>query len=137
LIASLSADQAGSIAKGLRFSNDETKQISTLASFRHQMIEDSSSKNVLKSALPVFKAGAGEYIFDIVKGLPASNGVKQNEEFLGKEPMLFFTGGDLLKQFELKPGPQVGQLVKLQQELWYENPNITKEEVAQAIKNNL
>lgn len=136
-LLSLTSDQAMSSAKQLRFSNEEAKQITTLANFRNQMMKDSSNKNVLKSALPVFKANAGDYIFDVVRGLAVENSIKQNEEFLGKEPMLFFTGGELLKQFNLRPGPQVGELVKLQQELWYENPNISKEEVAKAIKNNL
>lgn len=137
MLLSLTSDQAMSSAKQLRFSNEEAKQITTLANFRNQMMKDSSNKNVLKSALPVFKANAGDYIFDVIRGLAVENSIKQNEEFLGKEPMLFFTGGELLKQFNLRPGPQVGELVKLQQELWYENPNISKEEVAKAIKNNL
>ena len=96
-----------------------------------------NSKNVLKSSLPVFKAGAGEYIFDVIKGTQAESAVKESEEFLGKEPMLFFTGGELLKRFNLKPGPNIGELVRLQQDLWYENPGISKEEVANEIQNSL
>jgi len=137
LVFSLAADQAQASAKGLRFSNEETRQITMLAKFRDQMIKDSSNKNVLKSSLPVFSAGAGDHIFDIVRGIPAEKNVKANEEHLGVEPMLFFSGGDLVKQFELKPGPAIGELVRLQQDMWYENPNITKEEVRAQIQNYL
>ena len=137
VIFSLAVDQAEASAKSLRFSNEETKQISTLAKFRDQMIKDSSNKNILKSSLPVFSAGGGDHIFDVIRGLPAEKNVRANEEHLGVEPTLFFTGGDLIKQFELKPGPKIGELVRLQQDIWYENPSVTKEEMHAQIQNNL
>mgnify|MGYP001242210280 CR=1 FL=1 len=136
-LLSLTSDQVMSSSKQLRFSNDEAKQITTLANFRNQMINDSSNKNILKSSLPVFSSGAGEHIFAVVDGLPVKNNIEALDEFLGIEPNLFFTGGDLLKSFDMKPGPQVGELIKLQQDLWYENPAISKDEVRKKIENYL
>ena len=136
-LLSLTSNQAMSTSKQLKFSNKEAKQITTLANFRNQMISDSSNKNILKSSLPVFSSGAGDYILTVVDGLPVKNKIKALDEFLGVEPTLFFTGGDLLKNFKMKPGPQVGELIKLQQELWYDNPAISIEEVRKKIENYL
>jgi len=137
LMLSLTNDQTMSAAKALRFSNEESKQIVALANFRNQMINDDSNKNILKSSLPVFSSGGDNYLDDVIFDLPARKKLASLEEFIGLEPTLFFTGGDLLKSFDLKPGPQIGELVKLQQDLWYENPSITKEEVRAKIQNYL
>lgn len=136
-LLSLTSNQAMSSAKQLRFSNEESKQITTLSNFRNQLLEDPSNKNILKSSLPVFSSGAGDHLLTVVDDLSASRLVKEVEEFLGVEPTLFFSGGDLLNSFDLKPGPKIGELVKLQQELWYENPDITMEEVRTKIENYL
>ena len=137
LLLSLTNNQAMSAAKALRFSNEESKQILSLANFRNQVIKDDSNKNILKSALPIFTNNADEFLDDVVSDLPVRSKLPELDEFLGQEPILFFTGGDLIKQFNLKPGPVIGELVKLQQDLWYENPAITKEEVHAKIQNNL
>ncbi len=137
LLLSLTNDQAMSAAKALRFSNEESKQITTLANFRNQMMKDDSNKNVLKSALPVYSSGADMHLDQVIYDLPARKNVEELEEFIGLEPTLFFTGGDLLKTFELRPGPQIGELVRFQQDLWYENPSITKDEVHGKIQNYL
>ena len=137
LLLSLTNDQEMSTANALRFSNDESKQILSLANFRNQVIKDDSNKNILKSALPVFSNNAGEFLEDVVVDLPIKEKLSELDEFLGQEPTLFLAGGDLIKQFDLKPGPAIGELVRLQQDLWYENPAITKEEVHAEIQNNL
>ena len=137
LLLSLTNDQAMSTAKQLRFSNEESKQILTLANFRNQMISDDSNKNILKSSLPVFSNNADAYIDDVTSDLPIGQKLDNLDEFLGQEPKLFFAGGDLLKVFNLKPGPKIGELVRLQQDMWYENPAISKEEVHDKIKNYL
>jgi len=136
-LLSLTNDQAMSSAKQLRFSNEEAKQIMTLANFRNQMIQDPSNKNILKSSLPVYASGGGDYVLDVIDDLPSKRDAEALSEFLGVEPTLFFSGGDLLKTFELKPGPQIGEIIKLQQELWYENPAVTQAEVRSKIENYL
>jgi len=137
ILLSLTGDQVASVAKSLRFSNEESKQIKALSNFRNQMFEDDSNKNMLKSSLPVFSSGAGDFLGDVIYDSSASGKLSSLDEFLGEEPALFFTGGDLLKIFELRPGPQIGELVSLQQELWYENPEITREEVQKKIESYL
>lgn len=136
-LLSLAADQALSSAKQLRFSNEEAKQIMTLANFRNQMIQDPSDQHILKSSLPVYSSGAGGYVLDVIDDLPAKHNAEALDEFLGVEPTLFFTGGDLLKTFELKPGPQIGEIIKLQQDLWYEDPTISRQAVQSKIENYL
>jgi poly(A) polymerase len=137
MLLSLAGDQAMSSAKQLRFSNEEAKQIMTLANFRNQMIQDPSNKNILKSSLPVYSSGGGDYAMDVIDDLPSKRAAEALNEFLGVEPTLFFPGGDLLKTFDLKPGPQIGEIIKLQQELWYENPAVTQADVRSKIENYL
>jgi tRNA nucleotidyltransferase/poly(A) polymerase len=137
LLLSLTGDQVMSSAKQLRFSNEEAKQIMALANFRNQMIQDPSSKNILKSSLPVYSSGGGDYAMDVIDDLPSKRDAEALNEFLGVEPTLFFPGGDLLKAFDLKPGPQIGEIIKLQQEMWYENPAVTQADVRSKIENYL
>ena len=137
ILLSLTSDQAMSSAKMLRFSNDESKQIVALANFRNQMINDDSNKNVLKSSRPVFSSGAGDILEDVIYDQHIRQRISDLGEYLGSEPNLFFTGGDLLKSFDLKPGPEIGKLVSLQQDLWYSNPAVTKQEVRKEIENYL
>jgi len=137
ILLSLTNNQAMSSAKMLRFSNDDSKQIVALANFRNQMINDDSNKNVLKSSQPVFSSGAGDLLEDVLYDQPVRKKLSSLGEYLGSGPNIFFTGGDLLKSFDLKPGPEIGKLVSLQQDLWYNNPAITKQEVRKEIENYL
>lgn len=46
-------------------------------------------------------------------------------------------GGDIMKKFDLKPSPIVGKCLKWAEELYFENPETTKEEYFEYIKNKL
>ena len=61
------------------------------------------------------------------------NQITKLREF-GKQPVIFFDGGYLIKTFNLKPGPEIGKLISLQRELWFNDPSITKEKVAKFIR---
>ena len=44
-------------------------------------------------------------------------------------PKLPITGNDIMEIFKLNPSPKVGELLSKANELWFENPNVTKEEI--------
>ena len=46
-------------------------------------------------------------------------------------------GKDIMKIFNFKPSPIVGECLKIAEELYFENPNATKEEYIEYIKNKL
>jgi len=43
-------------------------------------------------------------------------------------------GNDIMKIFNLKPGPQIGQILDYVKDLYFENPNITKDQIIKILK---
>lgn len=54
-----------------------------------------------------------------------------------EKPKLPLNGNDLMKEFGIKPGPKIKELLNLVLDAWYENPNISREEAISLVKNNI
>jgi hypothetical protein len=47
------------------------------------------------------------------------------------------SGDDILKEFRLKSGPNIGILLDTVKEAYFENPNMTKDEAFEIVENKL
>jgi len=92
--------------------------------------EGEEDYKVRKAAATAAKATALDELSEVLDIF----GVHEVEGF-GEQPTIFFSGNDLMSEFELKPGPQIAKLISLQQEAWFRNPNVTPEEVRELLVN--
>ncbi len=126
-----SGGNAKSAAKSLKLSNEQVKQImGLLKAFALLEGEGEEDYKVRKAAATAAKATALDELSEVLDIF----GVHEVEGF-GEQPTIFFSGNDLMSEFELKPGPQIAKLISLQQEAWFRNPNVTPEEVRELLVN--
>jgi hypothetical protein len=83
----------------------------------------------------VRKAGAIASKKDVLENLSkylSMFGRKVASSF-GQQPTIFFNGNELMQMLDVKPGPILRDLTDFQKELWFENPDISHEEVRELI----
>ncbi|MAG26431.1 hypothetical protein CMI47_12850 [Candidatus Pacearchaeota archaeon] len=120
--------------KKLKLSNEEIKRITALAN-AIQVLKANSAKNVaLKVGAFLNKNNVLKHI-EVLYVIDSSlrNIIKSLKDF-GKQPTIFFDGNELMQLFNLRPGVEIGKLISLQRELWFNDPNITKDKVIKFIK---
>lgn len=131
-LGSMAGGDIKGAAKSLKLDNNQTKQILGLM----QAFEILSSQDGKKDDYKVRKAGALASkigaIDELSHALDAFG--KSEVEGFGEQPPIFFSGNDLMNEFELKPGPILAELTNLQKEAWFENPRVTAEEVFSMIE---
>lgn len=138
LLYDLSPKTSNYILVDLKYSNDDIKKIITpLTNYKRiDTIELNYKecrrlkyelKDNLETTLELMK----------LKNCGKTNKIIKILNELKNEPKtitLPINGNDIMKTFNLKPNKQVGKLMNISKELWFENPNITKNEILNRLK---
>ena len=143
----VSAEMAEAILRRLKYPLDIIKSVVT-AIKNHMRTKQygGEAEGVTDKTLRKLKADLGDHLnatLDLIDADNKShsdeynmpNQVKQIRNRLEKlknepvKPNLPVTGNDVMKKFNLKPGPEVGNLMNYVKDLWMANPKITKKQV--------
>jgi tRNA nucleotidyltransferase/poly(A) polymerase len=133
LFQGLSGNIAEKICQNLKLSTDETKTIVSIVDSVGAIKSNNTSETVLKSGSDLFSKGLDRYI----NLLPLSEKDKDLIPLFASGPRIYFSPNDLKTVFGLKPGPIFSKLIQFQKNLWYKNPEISKEEVSEKIQKAL
>jgi tRNA nucleotidyltransferase/poly(A) polymerase len=119
------------IGSKLKFSNEELGVIRAIVIAIQRIKKESySDTSILRAGTDLFRSNNKRYI-DLLK--PLNSRVSELESFFSIGPIIHFSSEELMAKYGLKPGPILGKLLIYQKELWYNNPNITKEEAENKI----
>jgi tRNA nucleotidyltransferase/poly(A) polymerase len=149
----LSSEQAREILKRLKFPNDIIEEVVKRISLHmlpHMYTKEWSDaairrfisktgdllEKILEFAAIDIMSSESEYTQQSLENLEdLKRRVKEQKEKYQKvfEPR-FITGDEILKLFDLPPGPWVGKILKFVEETRLNEPNITKEEMIERIK---
>jgi len=151
----VSAELVKVILKRLKYPNEIIEAVST-AVRQHMRTKQwgDDPKQATKKALRKLKVDLGDHLeltLDLIDADNKSHGKMgdmpnqitrlkkqlQNVDVENNKVTLPITGKDVIKATGLKPGPEIGKLLKQVEEAWYENPNITKEEALEIVLNSL
>jgi len=132
----------------LKYSSNFIKGIKTIVKnhMRFKMSKTHSDKLLRK-----FRTDVGEYfeaVLDVIHADNISHGNGFNlpnqipeirKRFINlddqkSEPNLPINGNDIMEILRISPGPEVGKVLNLVKEAWFENPDITKKEAIEIIK---
>lgn len=118
--------------KALKFPNDETAAITTIVKAKQDILaEPDNMSAVLKAGTGLHQAGLDDYL-DLL--MPLSSKVKELSPYFNNGPIVHWSPSELMDLLSIKPGPTIGKLVQFQKDAWYENPDISKEEMLAKIK---
>ncbi len=148
----ISAKMAEEILKRLKYPTNMIKQISIVIK-NHMRTKQYGKKAELISdkALRKLKVDLGDHLEHTLRLVDSDNKSHSEEynmpdqvtdlrkrlETLKNEPMkpnLPVSGNDIMKQFDLKPCPEVGNIMNFVKDLWMDNPKITKKQVFDKLK---
>lgn len=121
-------------AKNLKFSNDEVAELQAVISAMQLIEKDHSNASILKAGSDLYNAGYQDYVKYL---LPLDKQVKQLQPYFSKGPVVHVPPNELMARFNIKPGKMIGRLVHLQKQMWYQNPEVSKEDVIRKIEENL
>ena len=151
------ASLATDILKRMKFSNLEIKSI-VMAVKHHMRFKQSGNHCPSNKALRKFIADVGDdnvdIILDVINADNNSHDVMFNipdQVALIKEKIIEMSktenvsskidlpinGNDIMEKFSLKKGPKIGEFLALIKDKYLEDPNITKEECFEIIKEKL
>lgn len=122
------------IGRQLKMSSDEANAITNIVQAIQQIDGDHSNASILKAGSDLVKSGLDQYIKLLE---PLDKQVGQLKPYFFKGPKVPVSPDELMKRFELKPGPIIGKIVQFQKNLWYDNPEISKDEVLKKIEGKL
>lgn len=149
----------GTLAKmaltNLKFSNAEINKI-VIAIREHMRFKQFGDKCPSKKAIRKLIASVTEDNLDITLDLMHADNISHAKNYCMENQIplvieelktldtkevekvpLPIDGKDIMKEFNLKPSPIVGECLKLAEDVYFENPNATKEEYFKYIKNKL
>lgn len=130
LLSLMSGLDIKKFARSLKLSNEELQKIQALlGSFA--ILSDKSIDN----DVAVRKAGAIASNRDVLENLSKYLNMfgRTLAPAYGQQPTIFFNGNELMQMLDVKPGPILRDLTEFQKELWFENPDISHEEVRDKI----
>ena len=134
MLHNLDTETINTSLRALKVKNDVIKYV-TLLTRAIQTLKVNSAKNmILKVGAFLAKQNGLKYINILHIILPELRNQISNLKEFGKQPVIYFDGDHLINMFGLKPGPEIGKLISLQRELWFNNPGITKEKVGKYIR---
>jgi len=134
MLKDLSPNTVAGIARDLKFSNEQVTALSTVVEEMQRISTNHTNASILRAGTNLYTRGYKEYI-DMLK--PLDKQVSQLEPYFSKGPVVYFTGDELMRALNLKPGPIVGKLINYQKNLWYENPEITGDEAMEKLVQEL
>lgn len=118
--------------KNLKLSNEELNSVVKIIESLHLIKASSSNASMLKAGTNLVNSGLGAYI-NVLQNYNKAL-YDKNKAYFNNGPVVHFQPSEIINMFRLKPGPVIGKLVAYQKNLWYENPEITREEVLEKIK---
>jgi tRNA nucleotidyltransferase/poly(A) polymerase len=130
LLSLMSGLDVKRFSRSLKLSNEELQKIQALLG-AFAILADKKIDN----DVAVRKAGAIASKKDVLENLSkylSMFGRKVASSF-GQQPTIFFNGNELMQMLDVKPGPILRDLTDFQKELWFENPDISHEEVRELI----
>ena len=122
------------VVKQLKFSNDDGGAISMMVKAMQTIEKDPSTHNILKAGTDLYKAGYASYL-PLLE--PVDGNVAKLKNYFNNGPVIHWSNTELMDTLGLKPGPILGKLTALQKNEWYKNPEISKEEMGEIIRNSL
>lgn len=151
------ASMATEILKRMKYSNLEIKSIVT-AIKNHMRFKQSGNHCPSNKALRKFIADVGNDQIDIVLDIINADNNSHDElfnipdqvslikdkikemnevEHISDKLTLPINGNEIMEKFNMKKGPKIGEFLSLVKERYLDNPNITKEECFEIIKEKL
>lgn len=143
----ISVEVAEIIMRRLKYPLDIIKKV-TIAIKNHMRTKQygGDAEGVTDKTLRKLKADLGDHLETTLDLIDADNqahadeynmpnqvkNIRKRLEKLKNEPIkpnLPVSGNDIMKKFNLKPGPEVGNLMNYVKDLWMANPKITKKQV--------
>lgn len=142
----------------LKYSGEETAKVTKIVQMHMRLKSAGPDGNgVSDKAIRKFMADAGDVLDPALKTMQADNishskiGAMPNQiEFLKhrmqnlqsttslqSKPALPINGNDIMKQFNIKPGPAIKHLLAAVEDAWYNDPNITRDDALQVVKGAL
>jgi len=152
----VSAYMAKKILQKLKYPNDIIDQV-VLNIREHMRLKGAGKQGEIISdkALRKLKMDIGEHLNDLLDLIHADNSSHSEEHSLSnqipairkrlanikdiskeKSP-LPISGNDIMQAFNLKPGKEIGRLLKIIENAWLENPDLTKEEAIEILKKEI
>jgi poly(A) polymerase len=147
----VSAELVKVILKRLKYPNEIIDAVSTVVR-QHMRTKQwgNDPKSASKKALRKLKVDLGDHLeltLDLIDADNKSHGKTsdmpdqvtrlktqlQDIETEKSKVTLPINGEDIMKLTGISPGPEIGKLLKLIEEEWYENPDITKKEALEII----
>lgn len=151
----LSSEMAEDILRDLKYPLDIIDSVK-LGIQNHMIFKHSGqcAENISDKSLRKFIFRVGKDLDDVLSVIHADNISHASEyclpfqisyiktkifnfKLVTKKPLLPINGDDLIEIFNLKPGKIFKELLGIVEEKYYENPQITKEEALQIIKDKL
>lgn len=149
----VSATIAADIMRRLRFPNDIITSV-VAAVGNHMRLKQAGEEGeiVTDKALRKLKKDLASHLemtldvmhadnLDHTSGTSLRNqipGIRSRLSKLDKDvpssPKLPVNGNDIVRALKIKPGPIVGQMLSLVQDMWFENPKVTKRQALKAVK---
>ena len=148
----ISVEVAEIILRRLKYPLDIIKKV-TVAIKNHMRTKQYGGdlKGVSDKTIRKLKSDLGDHLEDTLNLIDADNqshadeynmpdqvkNIRKRLEKLKNEPVkpkLPVTGNDIMKKFNLKPGPKVGNLMNYVKDLWMANPNITKQQTLKKLE---
>lgn len=146
-----SAIIAENILRRLKFSNNFIDAIVTIVA-NHMALKPHKGKVTPKS-FRKFRTKTGEWTdatlilmqadlsshgteFDNHNFLKDMEEIIKETNFIPKKPNLPINGNDIMIEFDIPTSPEVGEMLKIVEEAWFENPNITKDEALKIVREN-
>ena len=141
------AEMAEAILRRLKYPMDIVKKV--VAAIKNHMRTKQyggEAEGVTDKTIRKLKSDLGDHLKTTLDLIDADNrahadeynmpdqvkNIRKRLEKLKNEPIkpnLPVTGNDVMKKFNLKPGPEVGNLMNYVKDLWMANPKITKKQV--------
>jgi hypothetical protein len=130
MLKDLAPSVVTNICRNLKFSNEEVSAITAVVEEMQRISANHTNASILKAGTRLYNQGYKEYI-DMLR--PLDKQVSQLEPYFSRGPVIHVPAEDLMRALNLKPGPIVGKLINYQKNLWYENPEITRDEVLEKL----
>lgn len=131
MLKNMPLEEVKKLGRQLKFSNEDAYTILNVVQAMQSIIKDRSDANILKAGSDLVTKGYKKYIKMLE---PLDKQVRQLKPYFYKGPIIHIPPNEVMERFGLKPGPQIGKIVQLQKNLWYQNPEITKNEVLHKVE---
>jgi poly(A) polymerase len=124
--------EATKALKDLKFSNDEISAITKIVEAIQLVNRNQTLPSMIKAGADLHASGNENYVSVLEN--ENKDLYSKGKKYFNNGPVIHFPPNDLIKVFNMKPGPLVGKIMAFQKNLWYNNPEISKNEATQQIK---